>query len=56
MFQSVICDFLRSADCAWEESDGGHDWREACEAARKALSEAERLSPPHAENGAPSDA
>lgn len=28
---------LQSADASWEESDAGHDWREACEQARAAL-------------------
>lgn len=29
---------LLSADCRWEELREGHDWPEACEKARKALS------------------
>lgn len=28
---------LISADCSWEEHNEGHDWREACEFARKVL-------------------
>lgn len=28
---------LLSADCSWEENNEGHDWKEACNEARKAL-------------------
>ena len=28
---------LLSADCSWEERGEGHDWREACQFARKVL-------------------
>ena len=33
----TIKDLLMSADCSWEERNEGHDWLEACRAARKAL-------------------
>jgi hypothetical protein len=33
----ALRDLLLSADCTWESNNGGHDWREACEAARAAL-------------------
>lgn len=35
--RQVITDLLGSADCAWEDTGGGHDWREAVAAARAAL-------------------
>jgi hypothetical protein len=37
MLEDVIRTMLLSADCSWEERNEGHDWREACEFARKAL-------------------
>ena len=33
----TIRDLLLSADCTWEERKEGHDWAEACVAARRAL-------------------
>lgn len=38
--RSVIRELLLSADCTWEENSEGHDWPEACTAAREALKEA----------------
>lgn len=32
---------LLSADASWEDNRGGHDWPEACEAARTAIAKAE---------------
>lgn len=34
---AALWGLLLSADAAWEENGGGHDWHEACEAARAAL-------------------
>jgi len=34
----ALRNLLLSADCTWEEQRLGHDWAEACEAARAALS------------------
>lgn len=28
---------LLSADASWEEADAGHDWRQACDEARKVI-------------------
>jgi hypothetical protein len=38
--EGALRDLLLSADCTWEERRLGHDWAEACEAARAALSPA----------------
>jgi hypothetical protein len=35
--RAVLRGLLLSADCAWEERHGGHDWPEAVAAARAAL-------------------
>lgn len=37
--EQTIRDLLASADCTWEERRLGHDWADACEAARAALAE-----------------
>jgi hypothetical protein len=38
--EGALRDLLLSADCTWEERRLGHDWADACEAARAALSPA----------------
>jgi len=35
--EAALRGLLLSADCSWEERGEGHDWQEACEAARKLL-------------------
>ncbi len=44
--KQALRDLLMSADCTWEERREGHDWAEACEAARAALA-----TPPPAASG-----
>jgi hypothetical protein len=34
----VVRNLLESADASWEENNGGHDWPDACKAARELLS------------------
>jgi hypothetical protein len=37
VLRQALIDLLASADASWEERRLGHDWAEACEAARAAL-------------------
>jgi len=39
----LLLDGLRSADCAWEEYNDGHDWAGWCKAARAATGEKEGI-------------
>lgn len=35
--RQIIRDLLQSADCEWENKNQGHDWAQACVAARQYL-------------------
>jgi hypothetical protein len=37
--REALGDLLLSADASWETNDMGHDWRDACKAARAMLLE-----------------